>query len=94
MSGFPEVELFGTTTVTSGSTTTTYPLATIAISDQKVRISKDAVGIGKGADCGNGKLNCSRIVGDKTDLGTTPPNTTARMFWREVPGLKTRDWTK
>lgn len=94
LTGEPELALFGTTTVTVGTVTMTYPIATIAISDQKVRVSKDAVGIGKGADCANGKLNCTRIVGDKTDLGTTPANTTARMFWREIPGLKTRDWTK
>lgn len=94
VSGLPEGELLGKTTVTVGSVTTTYSLGSIGISDQKVRISKDAVGIGVTGDCASGKLNCSRIVGEKTDKGLTSVNNTARVFWREIPGLKTRDWTK
>jgi len=78
-----------TTTVVG---TTTYWLASIAIGDQKVRISRDAVGTGTNyttGACGNGTLNCSRIVGDKTDTGVAGANTNARIFWREIPGLKT-----
>jgi len=88
ITGLPGSALLGTTVVGS----TTYWLASISISDQKVRISRDAVGTGTNyttGSCGNGTLNCSRIVGDKTDTGVAGANTNARIFWREIPGLKT-----
>jgi type IV pilus assembly protein PilY1 len=55
-----------------------------------VRISKDAIGIGSSGKCADGKLDCSRIVGEKTDKALTSNNNNARIFWREIPGLKTK----
>lgn len=71
-----------------------YPIAAVGIQDQKVRISKDVIGTGTTAQqgtCANGTLNCSRIVGKETDKSLSSANVRARIFWREVPGLKTRE---
>lgn len=91
ITGLPST-LFGTTSVTGNSGPTTYNLATLSIVDQKVRIAKDLVGKGSTqAGCANGTLNCTAVEGasnqgkrfsSSTDMG--------RIFWREIPGLKTR----
>lgn len=73
-----------------------YPLATIALDDQKVRLTSDSIGTASTKDgkvdgsCASGKVNCVRIVGDKTDKSISSANNNARIFWREIPGLKTK----
>lgn len=77
-----------------------YPTASIGLDDQKVRFTSDSIGTGtKKGDgtvtkvddsCATGKFNCIRGVGDKTDLGFRPGNMNGRVYWREIPGLKTK----
>ena len=91
LTGVPSI-LLGTTSVVVGSTTTTYNLATVPIADQKVRIAKDLVGKGSTqAGCASGALNCTAVEG-ASDQGKrlSTANDMGRIFWREIPGLKTR----
>jgi type IV pilus assembly protein PilY1 len=37
----------------------------------------------------NAGLSCQRILGQNTDLNTKQNTTQSRIFWREIPGLKT-----
>lgn len=77
-----------------------YPTASIGLDDQKVRLTSDSIGTGvkKGdgtttstdGSCASGKLNCVRVVGDKEDLSIKSANTNGRVYWREIPGLKTK----
>lgn len=61
-------------------------LATIGVSEQKVRISKDIVATG----CDTGSANCIRVIGKTEDTGLKGPDGSRRLYWREIPGLKTR----
>ncbi len=77
-----------------------YPTASIGLDDQKVRLTSDSIGTGvKSSDgtatstdgsCASGKVNCVRVVGDKEDLSIKSANTNGRVYWREIPGLKTK----
>ena len=94
ITGLPSGLLGTTTIINAGGGTSTVYLATIGIDDQKVRISKDVVGKGASktsGDCANGRLNCTRVTGGgTTDLGLSSKDGLGRIFWREIPGLKTR----
>ncbi len=57
----------------------------IVSSDQRFRLAEDST-----ARCGAG-LNCQRIVGQTEDLTTKRNATNSRIFWREIPGLRTSD---
>ena len=51
--------------------------------DQRFRVTEDST-----ARCQSG-LNCQRILGQNTDANTKQNTTQSRIFWREIPGLKT-----
>ena len=51
--------------------------------DQRFRVTEDST-----ARC-NAGLSCQRILGQNTDLNTKQNTTQSRIFWREIPGLKT-----
>jgi type IV pilus assembly protein PilY1 len=51
--------------------------------DQRFRLAEDST-----ARCTTG-LNCQRIIGQNTDTDTKQNTTQSRIFWREIPGLKT-----
>jgi len=88
MTGLPASGLLGTITIDGVE----YSIGAIDIDDQKVRISNDSVGTGSNHDnesCGKGEQNCIRIVGEETDKGLSSANNRARIYWREIPGLKT-----
>ena len=91
LTGVPNA-LLGTTSGLPGAPSTVYNLATVPIADQKVRIAKDLVGKGSTqAGCASGALNCTAVEGasDKGKRFSTA-NDIGRIFWREIPGLKTR----
>jgi type IV pilus assembly protein PilY1 len=72
----------------------TYMLASVPVSDQKGQFVSDLVGRGSTqAGCASGSLNCTAYEG-ATSGGTNPRLTSnlssGRIFWREIPGLKTR----
>jgi type IV pilus assembly protein PilY1 len=58
--------------------------------DQKIRINRDAVGTGTNSGCSDGTKNCYRFSGEHTDEDVRPLTKRSRIFWREIPGLKTR----
>jgi type IV pilus assembly protein PilY1 len=103
--GMPN-ELLGTVDVVSGTVTKATPVASILISDQKIRISGSKVDQAAPNECNNGSVECSLLIDSKTvKAGDTDAscikngkNTCLlksnkirnRIFWREVPGLKTR----
>jgi type IV pilus assembly protein PilY1 len=94
LTGFPEASLLGTVTITVGSTTITVSKASTGIKDQKLKISSDSVGVGPDPACKNGTANCYRGSGATEELPLKGGAANQRVFWREIPGLKTRDWTK
>ncbi|WP_345542090.1 pilus assembly protein [Variovorax defluvii] len=51
--------------------------------DQRFRVTEDST-----TRCQPG-LNCQRILGQNTDTNTKQNTTQSRIFWREIPGLKT-----
>lgn len=51
--------------------------------DQRFAIPEDST-----SRCTAG-LSCSRIVGPTTDITMKKNTTQSRIFWREIPGLKT-----
>lgn len=94
LTGFPEAGLLGTAKVTIGTTEVTVNIASTGIDDQKLKISSDSVGVGKDPGCQDGTKNCYRGTGATEELPLTGGNANRRIFWREIPGLKTRDWSK
>jgi type IV pilus assembly protein PilY1 len=60
--------------------------------DQKIRISHDAVGFGGNPRCSDGSMNCYRFSGETTDEDVRAWTQKSRIFWREIPGLKTRSF--
>ncbi|MDM0115281.1 PilC/PilY family type IV pilus protein [Variovorax sp. J22R133] len=74
--GTATVNIFGTTS-TSGI------VVGIAKLDQRFRVTEDST-----VRCEAG-LNCQRILGQNTDEETKRNSTQSRIFWREIPGLKT-----
>ena len=85
--------LLSSISVTVGGVTSTVYLATIGIQDQKLRLSKDAIGKGTSAGgdpaCVSGSSDCYRFIGKETDLSLKSSVSSRRIFWREIPGLKT-----
>jgi type IV pilus assembly protein PilY1 len=68
-------------------------IASIRIAAPQLRVIRDLVGTSadKAAQtCSNGGHACSRIVGNEVDKVLRVPHTKARLFWREIPGLRTR----
>ena len=82
ITGLLDSEVFGTITVGG----TTYKTASIKITDQRVTFSRDATN----TSCAAGQQNCTRIIGETTDETAQSPNSAARIYWREIPSLKTR----
>jgi len=60
-------------------------VASMPIDEHRVRIVADT----STRKCSDGGLACSRVVGLSVDKEITLPNTRARIFWREMPGLRT-----
>jgi type IV pilus assembly protein PilY1 len=63
---------------------TTYNLASVPVSDQRITLSRDAT-----QRCTSGQ-NCTRIIGEKTDRTVSAANRASRVFWREIPTFKTK----
>lgn len=63
-----------------------HAIASIPIENQRVTFSRDATT----DKCASGQLNCSRVIGEVTDKSIQSNNTTARIFWREIPSFKTQ----
>ena len=63
-----------------------YSVASTLITDQRVTFARDATK----TSCATGELNCTRIIGETTDKTAQSSNTTARIYWREIPSFKTR----
>jgi type IV pilus assembly protein PilY1 len=72
--------IFGNYTDTLGNS---YTVVGIVVVDQRFRLAEDST-----ARCGAG-LNCARVVGQTTDITLKRGTTNSRIFWREVPGLRT-----
>ena len=71
-----------------------YMLATVPVTDQKGQFVSDLVGRGSSqAGCASGSLNCTAYEG-ATSGGENPRLSSSlssgRIFWREIPGFKTR----
>ena len=76
VTGTANVNIFGTTS------TTGIVLGLTGL-DQRFRVTEDST-----TRCKPG-LNCQRILGQNTDVNTKQNTTQSRIFWREIPGLKT-----
>lgn len=61
-------------------------IASKRIEDQRVTIATDSTR----GECAAGEISCVRIIGQKTDEGGQVRNTQSRLYWREIPGFKTR----
>jgi type IV pilus assembly protein PilY1 len=82
ITGLLDSNVFGTITIGG----VTYRTASIRITDQRVTFSRDATNTA----CAAGQQNCTRIIGETTDETAQSPNTSARIYWREIPSFKTR----
>jgi type IV pilus assembly protein PilY1 len=88
-------DLLPSTTITlADGTVVTVFLATVDIADQKLRLSRDDIGkaVGPGIgdpSCQAGTADCYRFIGKDTDLSLKSSVASRRIFWREIPGLKT-----
>lgn len=82
ISGLLNTNVFGTITIGG----VVYPAASIKITDQRVTFSRDAVK----STCKSGQQNCTRIIGETTDESANSANTSARIYWREIPSFKTK----
>jgi len=82
ISGLLPKPVFGTITVNGNK----YSVASTLITDQRVTFARDATQ----TTCATGQLNCTRIIGERTDKTAQSSNTTARIYWREIPSFKTR----
>lgn len=94
LSGFPGAGLLGTVKIIVNGKEVVVNLASTGIKDQKLKISSDSVGVGNDPGCQDGTKNCYRGTGATEELGMVGGAANRRIFWREIPGLKTRDWTK
>lgn len=94
-SGLPKTSAIGTTTITNsdGTTTTVYKMG-MDSDDQKVRYAIDTSARitdpdeDEGATCPAG-YSSLRVVGKNSDFNLCFSQGTARIQWREVPGLRT-----
>jgi type IV pilus assembly protein PilY1 len=82
ISGMLNKEVFGSITIGG----VTYMVASVKITDQRVTFARDATK----TSCASGELNCTRIIGETTDRTASSSNTSARIYWREIPSFKTR----
>ena len=80
--------LLGSTTETVGTVTTTYLLASVGIADQKLKFGGTDVGT-QGVNCKSGSLDCTIGVGATGQKNLSSNLGKGRIFWREIPGLKT-----
>ncbi|MDM0054911.1 pilus assembly protein [Variovorax fucosicus] len=77
VTGLATANIFGVTSSTAGIVLGLTGL------DQRFRVTEDST-----SRCTTG-LNCQRILGQNTDVNTKQNSTQSRIFWREIPGLKT-----
>jgi type IV pilus assembly protein PilY1 len=82
ISGMLDNSVFGTITIGGVK----YTLASVKITDQRVTFARDATK----ASCASGQANCTRIIGETTDITAESSNTSARIYWREIPSFKTK----
>lgn len=82
ISGLLNKDVFGTITISGVK----YSVASTMIADQRVTFARDATK----TSCATGEQNCTRIIGETTDRTAKSTNTTARIYWREIPSFKTR----
>lgn len=82
ITGLLSKDVFGTITIGG----VTYSAASVKITDQRVTFSRDAASTA----CASGQQNCTRIIGETTDVTAESNNTSARIYWREIPSFKTR----
>nr|WP_315495032.1 PilC/PilY family type IV pilus protein [uncultured Rhodoferax sp.] len=82
ISGLLEKSVFGSITING----VTYLLASIKITDQRVTFARDATK----SVCASGEANCTRIIGETTDITAESANASARIYWREIPSFKTK----
>ena len=73
---------------TDPDTHITYSLASIGTADQKLKFGSTQVGT-QGANCKNGSLDCTAGVGATSQVNFKSKLGVGRIFWREIPGLKT-----
>ncbi|MDO9313457.1 MAG: PilC/PilY family type IV pilus protein [Burkholderiaceae bacterium] len=85
ITGLPS-ELLGT--YTDPVTLATYSLASIGIADQKLKFGGTQLGT-EGVDCKSGNLDCTIGVGATGQTNLNSSLGKGRIFWREIPGLKT-----
>ena len=67
---------------------TTYLLASVGVADQKLKFGGTQVGT-QGANCKDGSLDCTLGVGATGQTNLSSNLGKGRIFWREIPGLKT-----
>lgn len=82
ISGLLDHSVFGTVTIGG----VIYNLASIKITDQRVTFARDATK----TSCASGERNCTRIIGETTDVTAESANASARIYWREIPSFKTK----
>lgn len=82
ISGLLDKSVFGSITING----VTYLLASIKITDQRVTFARDATK----SSCAAGEINCTRIIGETTDITAESANASARIYWREIPSFKTK----
>ena len=82
VSGLLNKDVFGTITINGVK----YSVASTMITDQRVTFARDATR----TTCATGEFNCTRIIGETTDKIAQSANTSARIYWREIPSFKTR----
>lgn len=75
-------------TYTDPLTLVTYSLASISVADQKLKYGSTQVGA-NGVDCKSGSLDCTIGVGATGQSNFASNLGKGRIFWREIPGLKT-----
>ena len=61
-------------------------VASKEITDQRVTLANDATN----AKCASGEVSCVRVIDPKNDFTIKIANTAGRIYWREIPSLKTR----
>lgn len=82
ITGLLDSSVFGSITING----TTYRIASVKITDQRVTFARDATN----SSCASGQTNCTRIIGETTDITAQSNSSSARIFWREIPSFKTK----
>jgi hypothetical protein len=81
VTGLTANAVLGTITITVNGVTTTVALTSKPVEDTKFTFGADKT-------CADGQ-NCARAVGANGDVRLTGSQDRGRLFWREVPGLRT-----